>query len=253
MSQSFFLAKDYANRCTGPDRSDGVVVDFDEETVATTTRPSLSRVETMKRRELLELYLLSSSPSSSTLSSVEITADDEGTPESSSSTLLLGEKLIGDWDGTLLDNNGWLMTFVSSFLTNRLFGRNRSWIGKSFEDHHHDSTTTAATTTTSVGRNRFVVPRDDDDQDVVVKRHSFDYEIASSALDARPCLRLTYAPYQKLSSPWKTMVDELRIVEVFDDETKSTTPILLGMGSMAWSGGVWNAAPFLLRKTTKAS
>jgi len=51
------------------------------------------------------------------------------------------------------------------------------------------------------------------------------------------------------------MVDELRYLNVVVEEekvkkarSKTTKKILLGIGSMAWSGGVWNGSPFLLEK-----
>ena len=41
------------------------------------------------------------------------------------------------------------------------------------------------------------------------------------------------------------MQDELRVVPVRQGQ------VLIGLGHMAWSGGVWNASPFLLYRKTK--
>lgn len=46
------------------------------------------------------------------------------------------------------------------------------------------------------------------------------------------------------------MKDELRVVKAIRDEKLAkTTILLLGMGSMKWSGGMYNAAPFCLWKS----
>ena len=42
------------------------------------------------------------------------------------------EQLNGDWNGVLLQN-GFLLTAISRFVANRLFGKGRRWNGKSFD------------------------------------------------------------------------------------------------------------------------
>ncbi len=44
------------------------------------------------------------------------------------------------------------------------------------------------------------------------------------------------------------MVDEVRLLKVpiIEDDEEKFDLILLGMGSMAWSGGMYNCQPFCL-------
>eukprot|EP00980_Cylindrotheca_fusiformis_P004033 scaffold880_cov132-Cylindrotheca_fusiformis.AAC.29 len=135
----------------------------------------------------------------------------------------------GEWDGKLLENNGLLMTKVSAFMTHGLFalGSSRQWAGKRFGVEN--------------GSNRFFNQKTDSyDTDIC-----FDASIQESSLQTgNPCVRLSYYNHQSPFSLWKTMVDELRIIPGCDD-------VLLGMGSMAWSGGSKNAAPFYLHRITE--
>lgn len=204
------------------------------ETEGTTTSSSateiltLSQVKSMKRNELIQLYL----------SSYCYTPKDV-------------LELKGDWDGELLDNNGVIMTTISSILTNYLFSRNRHWKGKAFLHNQKKQSKDIFT-----GINRFSPKIKPSPMEV---EHSFDYSVTSSNLDGSPSILLRYKEYQSSISLWNTMVDELRLIEVVVDDddsakddvatrSKETKSVLLGIGSMAWSGGVWNASPFLLEK-----
>lgn len=90
-----------------------------------------------------------------------------------------------------------------------------------------------------------------------MKEHSFDYTITSTS--TKPSLfsdestkissiQLKYEKYQSPLSLWRTMVDEVRLLKVpiIEDDEEKFDLILLGMGSMAWSGGMYNCQPFCL-------
>jgi len=174
-------------------------------------------VQNLRRKELVSLFLQSEAPHI--------------------------EDLEGDWEGCLLENNGWIMTQVSSFCTHILFSNSfrckRRWIGKSFESN-------------GVGINRFRNSSGDEK-----RTHKFDFKLSpSKVFPGNGSIELTYSPYQKNPlSLWKSMVDELRVLRKFDayDEHGHGEKVLflLGMGSMGWSGGMYNAAPFLLWKKIK--
>lgn len=134
----------------------------------------------------------------------------------------------GEWEGELLDNNGVIMTKVSDIMTNVLFalGPGRKWNGKRFENSGVN------------GVNRFFTEKESK-RDTKIR---FDVSIQESKLNpGKPSIELKYFNHQSPISPWKTMVDELRMVP-------GTNDVLLGMGSMAWSGGSANSAPFCLRR-----
>lgn len=166
----------------------------------------VERLQTMNRDETLRLFLASQVPEN--ISDLE-----------------------GEWDGTLLENNGNVMTRISNLMTHQLFafGLNRRWAGKCFERN------------AEIGSNRFFNEK---------KRHhdtkiSFDVSVEESFLQAdTPSIRLTYSKYQPPVSLWKTMIDEVRFVP-------GTNDVLIGFGSMAWSGGFANGAPFCLRRIRK--
>jgi hypothetical protein len=163
----------------------------------------VKHLQSLNRQELLELFKASEVPAD--LSDIE-----------------------GEWDGVLLENNGILMTKVSNIMTNGLFalGSGRRWAGKRFGKNGES------------GINRFF-NKNTNSHDTKI---NFDVSIQESSLHAgNPCIRLRYFDRQSLVSPWKTMVDELRIVPGYDD-------VLLGMGAMAWSGGSANSAPFCLHR-----
>ncbi|CAJ1966786.1 unnamed protein product [Cylindrotheca closterium] len=139
----------------------------------------------------------------------------------------------GEWEGELLDNNGAIMTTVSNIMTNGFFalGPGRTWNGKRFENNG------------VTGVNRFFTQKENRGDTKI----RFDVSIEESKLNpGKPCIQLKYFNHQSPISPWKTMVDELRMVP-------GTKEVLLGMGSMAWSGGSANSAPFCLRRLPKPS
>jgi hypothetical protein len=81
-----------------------------------------------------------------------------------------------------------------------------------------------------------------------VSDHSFDFELAQSRF--RPeqvSILVTYKENRGFLSPWKSMVDELRILPC----QSGTHDILIGMGCMGWSGGVLNSSPFCLYRRKK--
>ena len=114
------------------------------------------------------------------------------------------------------------MTKVASIMTNGLFGMGRKWDGKIF---HADMK----------GTNRFL------NRDGVSKgkEHPFDFSIQESRLWTGESLQFRYANYQSPFSLWKSMHDEVRIIP-------GDVDVMIGFGSMAWSGGMLNATPFCL-------
>ena len=77
--------------------------------------------------------------------------------------------------------------------------------------------------------------------------HEFDFSILlSRVLKGADSLGLSYRAYQITLSLWWEMRDELRILRGFD--RKKDSEILIGFGSMSWSGGHLNSAPFCLIK-----
>lgn len=132
-------------------------------------------------------------------------------------------------------------THVTSFITNRLFGRGQQWLGKVyFEPTGADAI--------RKGQNRFACKQGER------LDCTFNCYIGPSALCRRlptmqgPSVIINdYAPHNNNLLPsslvWGGMVDELRIIPMAQSGQKV---ILLGMGYFKWSGGVWNAAPFCL-------
>ena len=134
----------------------------------------------------------------------------------------------GEWEGELLENNGVIMTTVSNIMTNGLFALapGRKWDGKRFKNNGVN------------GVNRFFMEKENK-RDTKIR---FDVSIQESKVNpGKPCIQLRYFNHQSPISLWKTMVDELRLIP-------GTKDVLLGMGSMAWSGGSANSAPFCLRR-----
>lgn len=251
--------------------------------------PTLEEVKSMKRKDLVNLYLSSSSSS--------LNKNKRKTIEDFLCSTNTGRKSQGDgkWNGYLLDNNGWIMTSVASFMTQSLFSishknnnnnmfsllqrrRKNSWQGKQFilpseelksqkkkkKSANDDSNLSS---TVFVGVNRFLSSSSSsEDNDTnsspnpsqyYYTQHQFVYSIKASKLDGRPSIVLDYSKRNSWLSPWKTMVDELREVEVIvtDDDDKKNfmkkrkskkISVLLGMGSIGWSGGLLNCAPFIL-------
>jgi len=205
----------------------------------------------MRRSELLEMFLRCEPPSLSDLAFSE--EDDDAAGD-------------GGWryDGYLLDN-GPILTPVTGFITNRLFGRGRPWLGKAYS-----KPTTAASTSSNfvggvvIGKNRFSSSSSSSDNDDELLDRTFDCTIDASVLSSPDAAASTssmfqrYAPHCPVSlrSPimplvWAGMVDELRVVDAKQlvdagGKEQHETKVLLGMGYFAWSLGVWNAAPFCL-------
>lgn len=127
-----------------------------------------------------------------------------------------------------------MKTYVSSFLTNYLFGKGQDWKGKKFY----------------AGKERLGINRFQSKKDISRGKlqHNFNYEITPSNLAKGKVksLRLTYVISQNFPSLWSTMNDELRFLRVPSKTGNSCHGILIGIGSMAWSGGVWNGSPFCL-------
>jgi hypothetical protein len=139
------------------------------------------------------------------------------------------EEIQGEWNGVLLDNNNLLMTKVSNILTNVLFSMGRAWNGKAFGPGAR-------------GINRFYGRTG---KSTPENEHSFDYAVEpSKILPEEESIRLRYSNYQSPISLWKTMVDEVRLLPGTDD-------VLIGMGSVAWGGGMLNASPFCLWRVNK--
>lgn len=194
----------------------------------------------MKKRDLVELFLHCDAPD--IMSDIRFCSNDDGK----------------NWryDGYLLDN-GPILTPVTNFITNKLFGRGQRWLGKAY------MAPTAATTLNGIngiGKNRFQSrhksrnnQQEASSLEEILDR-TFDYSIESSALSSRSLFN-RYASHRPLfSSPisllWRGMVDELRVIKLPTNtktrKDESSGIILLGMGYFTWSGGVWNLAPFCL-------
>mmetsp|Transcript_1708 Transcript_1708/g.1892 ORF Transcript_1708/g.1892 Transcript_1708/m.1892 type:complete len:265 (-) Transcript_1708:190-984(-) len=150
----------------------------------------------------------------------------------------------GEWDGILLNNNG-VLTTVSNFLTNQLFGNNRQWNGKEF----------GYVKGKQIGINRFIPShiksrKKSSSHTVMDTAHQFDYSISTSSIDKSSSIRLKYNEYQNSLSLWKTMEDEIRILRLPKKVLRGKSDIILiGLGSMGWSGGFLNASPFCLIKS----
>mmetsp|Transcript_10854 Transcript_10854/g.16603 ORF Transcript_10854/g.16603 Transcript_10854/m.16603 type:complete len:218 (+) Transcript_10854:3-656(+) len=163
---------------------------------------ALTKLKSMKRKELVQLYMSCDAPNDLSL-------------------------IYGRWNGTLLENNGWIMTSVSNLITYYFFGiGDRRWNGKTFAE---DST----------GWNRF---KTKDGKIELV--HKIDLSLGPSGITDKYAALAQYASYQSFFSPWQTMVDELRVLKLdyVDGE------ILICMGYMGWSGGILNASPFCLHR-----
>jgi len=149
----------------------------------------------------------------------------------------------GDWDGELLDNGGAVMTSVSSFLTDRLFGKGRKWNGKAFYPQNKDYIS-------GDGVNRFLSIGE---KGLPETEHKFDWSLESSHIDPKSkSLLLAYHRFQGRLSPWRGMRDEVRVLQVQNGRRLGDGGcILIGMGCMDWSGAFWrngfmNCAPFCL-------
>ena len=124
----------------------------------------------------------------------------------------------------------------------------------------------SSNTVSGIGRNRFALSNNLMQTPTTAKTtkeesldRPFEFYIGSSTLPtasysssaANKSLFNNYASQCSSTFPmsliWGGMVDELRVVKCSDDKAKSGgKAVLLGMGYFAWSGGVWNIAPFCL-------
>ena len=130
-------------------------------------------------------------------------------------------EIEGEWNGCLLDNNG--LTTISNILTHQLFGLRvgRNWNGKAFQGN-------------GKGINRFTT------KERTSTEHVFEYSLEdSNIVGDSQSVRIDYWNHQSPVSLWKTMRDEVRVIP-------GDVEILLGMGSMGWSGGSKNCSPFCM-------
>ena len=146
----------------------------------------------------------------------------------------------GSWNGNLLENNGWVLTSVTSFISNQLFGRGIPWNGKAFKG------------STGRGINRFVSGKQEE------RLHEFDFAHEpsrlllsegpdESALTGSSCVALDYSGYHAKLSLWNSMRDEVRLVPL---PSSCNIRLLIGLGCMGWSGGIRNCSPFCLWQDT---
>ncbi|KAJ1635805.1 hypothetical protein T492DRAFT_964031 [Pavlovales sp. CCMP2436] len=106
---------------------------------------------------------------------------------------------------------------ASAVITHALFAPGSAWTGKAFGP-------------LGEGLNTFANG---------MRRRCFTYAVQLSELDGKPALALTYRGRDGLFGGLLGMRDELRVLP-------GHPRILLGMGGMAVTGGVRNAAPFVL-------
>ena len=85
------------------------------------------------------------------------------------------------------------------------------------------------------------------------KEQSFEYKIDSSRLyPYESSICLDYTKYQGKFSLWRGMKDEIRILPIPSSFVSTTNQngnkydILIGLGSLSWSGGIYNCSPFCL-------
>ena len=143
----------------------------------------------------------------------------------------------GDWNGLLLAN-GPIMTSVSNFLTDVLFGRRHGkWNGKAFD------------ASIDGGMNLFF-PKSGNAG--IEREHKFDCKIGTSLVYPNTkSLNLQYADHQSRLSLWHTMRDEIRVLRISGNKGS----VLLGLGCMKWSGAYWrggmmNSSHILLMEIT---
>jgi hypothetical protein len=96
----------------------------------------------------------------------------------------------------------------------------------------------------------FTIPQ----ETTTITKHTFDMKITPSKLGAHEMsLVLDYSRHQFPVSPWRTMMDEIRVVPVLEKGGGGDNAhVLIGLGYMAWSGGVLNSSPFLLYRKEEA-
>jgi hypothetical protein len=85
---------------------------------------------------------------------------------------------------------------------------------------------------------------------------NFEYKIDVSRLHPHePSICLDYTQHQGRLSLWRGMKDEIRILPISSSYTihqnknsmnTNEYDILIGLGSLSWSGGIYNCSPFCL-------
>ena len=200
---------------TRVDPHENVILSIDE---SMTSKEIVEDLNRMKRGDLLKLFALCNAPQKR-------------------------KEVCGSYDGTLLNNNI-VLTAVSGFISNNLFGRNHGlWNGKTFGWN-------------GIGVNRFSSTRqpkkvDGNNEPLAVENeHHFDFKISPSERFKGKAVSLNYEKYQPMLSPWKSMKDEVRVLRR-RSKRRSKEGILLGIGSMGWSGSFWNCTPFCLVEVKK--
>ena len=188
-----------------------------------TTDEAVNGLSNMKKKELIELYLQCEPP------------------DLPSDISYYNDKY--QYDGYLLDN-GPVLTLVTGFITNRLFGKGKPWLGKVYM---------TPTSNIGTGKNRFALNSSIQTPQTIDERldRTFDYSIGKSILPSpsstNKSLFNKYASRCSSLSPmsllWKGMVDEIRVIKL---ATNNKEKVLLGVGYFTWSGGVYNLAPFCL-------
>jgi hypothetical protein len=86
------------------------------------------------------------------------------------------------------------------------------------------------------------------------KEHPFLYDVTASRLyPYAPSLQIDYSNNQGTFSLWKGMKDEVRLLPKISSEEEGNIAkknnqydILIGLGSLSWSGGIYNCSPFCL-------
>jgi len=188
-----------------------------------TTDEAVNGLSNMKKKELVELYLQCEPPDLS--SDISYYNNKKGYQY--------------QYDGYLLDN-GPVLTSVTGFITNRLFGKGKPWLGKAYMKPTSNENC-------GEGKNRFALNISRKTPQRLDR--TFDYSIGKSILPSpsltNKSLFNKYASHCSSLSPmslvWRGMVDELRVIELVNKEK-----VLLGCGYFTWSGGVYNLAPFCL-------
>ncbi|CAK9092884.1 Aurora kinase [Durusdinium trenchii] len=109
---------------------------------------------------------------------------------------------------------------MSAFITNVLFGPLAKWRGKSMDSSGH------------FGKNRFAGLPD---------TRGFRVKAETSQLDGREALVLDYSHARHGDPLWG------RVLFMRDELRQGPAPgVLLGLGAMGATGGMWNCAPFVL-------
>ena len=161
--------------------------------------------------------------------------------------------------------------------TARILGRGSNRFERTLRNNMDTTTTTTTTANSSSGSSSSRKQHNNDNAaPVIFTKHDFEYCLQESALglttvppshtnsdintntntNSNTSLCLKYTNYQAPLSLWYTMQDELRIVtlpktvlasnETQQQQQQQQQQVLLGIGYMAWSGGIWNASPFVL-------